>query len=197
VKGTSGCTGACSSSSITGTVTTSSYSPAVSVAAILQYFSCISFSLGSRTQTPTAVSYSPSGAPTTAAIALSPGISNYVNASFAGIQTVSLGGGNATSKVFINVVDSTALLAFPQTWQIPSYINYNDVIVNVLYATALSGSVFYTPVIAPLATLTADSTNVTAYSTIVVKSLSRGLTFYFSPTTTAIGANDIPCYQAD
>jgi hypothetical protein len=199
VQTVSGCTGSCTSysSSVTGNVTTSPYNPAVYVFGVRQYFTCLSSSLGSRTQTPTAVSYSPSVNPITAAIALSSGISNYVNVNFTGIQVVTLGGGDSRSLVFINVVDNTQSLAFPQTWQIPSYIKNSSVIVNVLYATNLSGSFYSTPIIAPNATLVATSgQSVTATYTMVVNTLSTGGTFYFTPNTTIFSADTIPnCYQ--
>eukprot|EP00669_Euglena_mutabilis_P002079 TRINITY_DN1266_c0_g1_i4.p1 TRINITY_DN1266_c0_g1~~TRINITY_DN1266_c0_g1_i4.p1 ORF type:complete len:193 (+),score=34.75 TRINITY_DN1266_c0_g1_i4:63-581(+) len=169
------------------------HDPAVSVLNVQLYFSCLSLSVASLAPTVNFVSCSPTVAPTTCALAVSPG-RNIANMYFSGITSIGIVGGDATTVLYLNVLDTDSV-TYPAMWTFTS-INPSAVIVNVLHATTLSGSVFHTPVIAQLATLTSTTTNVTAHSTMVVNSLADNITYYFAPTTTSLNTNVHACYQS-
>jgi len=188
-----GCTDSCGPPQVSGTNTMGMDNPAVSVVTVQQYYSCLSLSVASLAPTVNFVSCSPTVAPTTCALAVSPG-RNIANMYFSGITSIGIVGGDATTVLFLNVLDGGSV-TYPATWSFMG-INPSAVIVNVLHATALSGSVFHTPVIAQLATLTSTTTNVTAHSTMVVNSLAADITYYFSPTPTSINTNALACYQS-
>jgi hypothetical protein len=188
-----GCTDSCGPPQVSGTNTMGMHNPAVSVVTVQRYYSCLSLSVASLAPTVNFVSCSPTVAPTTCALAVSPG-RNIANMYFSGITSIGIVGGDATTVLFLNVLDGGSV-TYPATWSFMG-INPSAVIVNVLHATALSGSVFHTPVIAQLATLTSTTTNVTAHSTMVVNSLAADITYYFSPTPTSINTNALACYQS-
>jgi len=187
----------CSPPSVTGTVSQNvPYSPSVDFTALQEYYSCLSFSASLLNSTVSAVSYSkvkPNS--TSCAIALSAG-RNVAYALFSGIDIVTLGGGDSTSVLFLNVNDTGTIL-WPATWQIPGNVNKSAIIVNVLQASVISGFNFTTPIIAQGSTLTGIGIggNVTISSTVVVKSLGLGTTYSFSPTSTS--DSTVPsCYQS-